>query len=238
MKKKFNNKKNITLLVGGLAALSVLSVGFSGWVIQATNASTTSNVSVTIGDVVDKRLTFKVDDTHTPTALKFDHDGYQGGSDYYLSSETNTSNENLVTSLKFTITGESSTVIDDCLAGGIKITYSSTDIDNLITNGVIVSPVLSGDTGLTIAWAGTNTVGASGSYSVDVNGAEGTGNYTYTVTVGLTYAWGASVNNGNPSRITTEWYNTDENSTLVDKAIEALNAAQDSLSVEFTIEQV
>ncbi len=237
MKKKFNNKKNITLLVGGLAALSVLSVGFSGWVIQATNASTTSNVSVTIGDVVDKRLTFKVDDTHTPAALKFDHDGYQGGSDYYLSSETNTSNENLVTSLKFTITGESSTVIDDCLAGGIKITYSSTDIDNLITNGVIVSPVLSGDTGLTIAWAGTNTAGSiGGGYNVSVTGEKGTGNYEYTVTVTLTYSWGTSVNNANPSRITTEWYNA--NKTAVDDAIAALNAAQDSLQVTFTIAQV
>lgn len=58
MKKKVRNNKVILASILALGCLTAASVGFSSWVIAAQDTSNTSNVNVTVADVVDNR--FKV----------------------------------------------------------------------------------------------------------------------------------------------------------------------------------
>lgn len=56
MKKKVRNNKVILASILALGCLTAASVGFSSWVIAAQNTSKTSNVNVTVADVVDHRF--------------------------------------------------------------------------------------------------------------------------------------------------------------------------------------
>lgn len=58
MRKKVRNNKTILASILALGCLTAASVGFSSWVIAAQDTSNTSNVNVTVADVVDNR--FKV----------------------------------------------------------------------------------------------------------------------------------------------------------------------------------
>lgn len=56
MKKKVRNNKVILASILALGCLTAASVGFSSWVIAAQNTNKTSNVNVTVADVVDHRF--------------------------------------------------------------------------------------------------------------------------------------------------------------------------------------
>lgn len=56
MKKKVRNNKVILASILALGCLTAASVGFSSWVIAAQDTSKTSNVNVTVADVVDHRF--------------------------------------------------------------------------------------------------------------------------------------------------------------------------------------
>lgn len=56
MKKKVRNNKVILASILALGCLTAASVGFSSWVIAAQDTSKTSNVNVTVADVVDHKF--------------------------------------------------------------------------------------------------------------------------------------------------------------------------------------
>lgn len=56
MKKKVRNNKVILASILALGCLTAASVGFSSWVIAAQNDTKTSNVNVTVANVVDHRF--------------------------------------------------------------------------------------------------------------------------------------------------------------------------------------
>lgn len=56
MRKKVRNNKIILASILALGCLTAASVGFSSWVIAAQNTNATSNVNVTVADVVDHRF--------------------------------------------------------------------------------------------------------------------------------------------------------------------------------------
>lgn len=59
MKKKVRNNKVILSSILALGCLTAASVGFSSWVIAAQDTHDTSNVNVTVADVVDHRFKVK-----------------------------------------------------------------------------------------------------------------------------------------------------------------------------------
>ena len=54
---KFNKGKVIGLACASLAAVSLVGVGFSSWVISTKNTETIGNVYVAVADTIDKRIT-------------------------------------------------------------------------------------------------------------------------------------------------------------------------------------
>lgn len=65
MKKKVRNNKVILASILALGCLTAASVGFSSWVIAAQDTSKTSNVNVTVSDVVDHRFNVEASSNST-----------------------------------------------------------------------------------------------------------------------------------------------------------------------------
>ena len=64
------------LIVGGLAAVSLVSVGFANWVITGATSATANNINVSVGSVDDNSLTTTIateGENGSDLTLKFDN---------------------------------------------------------------------------------------------------------------------------------------------------------------------
>lgn len=69
--------KKLPLILTGLAGVALLTTGFSAWVISSTTAASSDNmVSISVGEVTDKRV--KATLTTTETAVVFDSNQASG----------------------------------------------------------------------------------------------------------------------------------------------------------------
>lgn len=103
MKKRQKSKMTI-LIVGGLAAVSLVSVGFANWVLTG-QLPDDQNITVTAGSVVDNSLTTTISPEgvgQSDLTLKFDNVS-GGGSNKIFSNNGET--EDLQFAIKFTIEG-------------------------------------------------------------------------------------------------------------------------------------
>ena len=96
----------------GLAAISLTSVAFANWIISGIQATTSDNVSVTVGTVEDQRLSASAEVTDGAIcfdAIKTDKDGpiTYGGA---------TAGEDLSFTIKVTVTNA-------CTSDGEKTSY-------------------------------------------------------------------------------------------------------------------
>lgn len=97
---KFLKKKKLTVMIAaGLAGVSLSSVGFAGWVINAQTEAN-GNVDVTFGDVSNRSYTATLDTAQSKLKLAFDSNGTAGTNDVTGSGN----NEILTCVVKFKIT--------------------------------------------------------------------------------------------------------------------------------------
>lgn len=142
---KISKGKAVGLLSLGLASVALGSVGFASWVISTTNVGGSTNVSVTVADVTDTRLTigvvavdanvtldcggktagnlgFTVGDGSAAEDLEFSVKVTIEAGDDYASGEKN---------LKFdvafpgTITADNLLEVKEVKEGGSSVTYSN-----------------------------------------------------------------------------------------------------------------
>lgn len=71
---KISKGKAIGLLSLGLASVALGSVGFASWIVSGTNISGEPNVSVTVADITDKRVTISAEVDSTNNSVTFDAD--------------------------------------------------------------------------------------------------------------------------------------------------------------------
>ena len=220
--------KILTGSLFGLAAVSLVGVAFSSWVIQSTNSKTFDSFNVSVSDVSDKRLVIseitsddpkivfdaKENDTTTPIVW----DG--------------TNKEDLTFNFSFTIS--------DVLDGqgkfkkdvGVNIRWDNPDAySNLIRENYITAPqrnkaaLTDSDTSLFKYKTGESLPGESSNGLTFA--ATGDGNTDLKVTAAYSFAWGTAFEGNNPSE-----FANDDNLDDVITALEALKALNDQ---KFTI---
>lgn len=209
--------KILTGSLFGLAAVSLVGVAFSSWVIQSTNEVAFDGFNVSVSEVSDKRLVIsaitsddqdivfdaKENDTTTPIVW----DG--------------TNKEDLTFNFSFTIS--------DVLDGqgkfkkdvGVNIRWDNA-YSTLIGKNYITAPKRNGaaltdsDTSLFKYKTGNLLQGESNGLTFK---ASGDSNTDLTVTATYSFAWGDAFGGNNPSE-----YATDENLSTVLEALEELKA--------------
>lgn len=146
----------------GLVAVSLTSVAFANWIISGTEAATSSNnVTVQVGEVVDQRLTATANVTEGKVcfdAIKTDTTGpiTYGGT---------TSGEDLSFAISVTVTNAvTSTNTVQSYFTGIKLNWTlandvpSNALKDAIETNYIISPLSTTEVTLSPAVSGTNTI--------------------------------------------------------------------------------
>lgn len=219
-------KKKTGLIVLGLSALSLGTIGFSSWIISGISGNATSDVTVSVGEVKDQRI-FMVLNSASDTTLNFDADkvATSGG---VVSAGEDGEGEDLKISFSFNIYSNSRDIFNTAMSGKKLYLNFSSENENfktaVNTNNYLLSPYAIDGADHAIDEGNeeanidlTTQVGPKDTYYTEKSGLK---KLTYTVTkyeepsvnpqkygstVELTYyfAWGAMFNYENPVKLTS-----------------------------------
>lgn len=203
---KFLRKKKLVVMVAaGLAGISLGSVGFAGWVINATTVAN-HNASVKFGDVTNNSYFAQISDTD-PKALNLSFDSRVKGKGENNKIVGDAANEVLNVSFSFTIKNSSSKQPGDKVFAAVpnfNVKFESTLLSGLITANLIQSPHEIGGDGALINLSKTKVVS---SVTADMHAT-----YSYTKThdvndgikvlVEYHFAWGSQFEYKNPQDCT------------------------------------
>lgn len=218
-------KKKTGLIVLGLSALSLGTIGFSSWIISGISGNATSDVTVSVGEVKDQRI-FMVLNSASDTTLNFDADkvATSGG---VVSAGEDGEGEDLKISFSFNIYSNSRDIFNTAMSGKKLYLNFSSENENfktaVNTNNYLLSPyAIDGkDHVVNEGKEETNvdlTTQTEVAQHIDYTEKPGLKKLTYTVkdyevtnekygsTVELTYyfAWGDMFNNENPVKLTSD----------------------------------
>ena len=220
-------KKKTGLIVLGLSALSLGTIGFSSWIISGINGKATSDVTISVGEVKDQRIYMELNG-ESDTKLNFDADKDipSGG----VVSTGEDSKEDLEISFSFNIYSNSRDIFTTAMSGKkLYLNFSSTNENfktAVNTNKYLLSPyaIDGADHVINEGKEDTNidlTTPTEAAQHIDYTEKSGLKKLTYTVTkleetsgspqkygstVKLTYyfAWGAMFNYENPVKLTSD----------------------------------
>lgn len=209
--KKRQKSKMTMLIVGGLAAVSLVSVGFANWVITG-GIPEDENITVTVGDVQNQSLTTTIIPAAadgTNLTLNFDNTTTQGSNNVF----TGTGSEDMSFAIKFQIDGadissklasvkfEFDGGIAGSGAGNYNLLSDHTNTNNAID--YLAYPWLSNKL-ITFAYPAVdgklNTTGDIGGSPASVGCtvvSSGTNSLVCTAT--FTFGWGKAFLNRNPA---------------------------------------
>lgn len=216
-----NKMTKVKILTGslfGLAAVSLVGVAFSSWVIQSTNTKTFNDFNVSVSDVSDKRLVIS-EITSDDQDIEFDaKENDTNGPIVWDGSHS----EDLTFKFSFTISDVLNAEGNFTKDVGVYIKWSEhSAYDTLIGKNYITAPQRNGaaltDSDASLFEYKTNALPS------DSNGltfaASGDSNTDLTVTATYSFAWGTAFGGNNPSE-----FATDENLSTVLAALAELKA--------------
>lgn len=234
---KFSKSKIIGVATVSLAAVSLLGVGFSTWILNPTIQTANDNVTVTVAGVIDNRITLSA--SASDGKVVFDCGGVvkQGNGPITAKTSTEAENEDLVFKVKYTVKGtEGSTFFND----------SSNKVRIKMTLGGSIENIL-GTTSKGYTYA-TLSAKVSDGEAKTITGSEFS--WTEDVTqswtdreVTFTFAWGTAFNGKNPVSfddtagndvVTTEGKERNVNTVIAN--LKALQTAASSITVTVTAE--
>lgn len=96
---KFNKGKLIGVVAASLSAVSLMGVGFASWVINGAKSTDTNDITVSVENVIDNRITIS-SATVSDSTIKFDANSNTSGG----LLEAQGTNEDLEFSISYTIT--------------------------------------------------------------------------------------------------------------------------------------
>lgn len=219
-----NKMTKVKILTGslfGLAAVSLVGVAFSSWVIQSTNTKTFDSFNVSVSDVSDKRLVIS-EITSADSKIVFDAKKDDDEGPIVWDGE---SYEDLTFNFSFTISDVLNAESKFTKDVGVYIRWDSpSDYDTLIGKNYITAPQRNGanaltdsDTSLFKYKTGESLPGESSNGLTFA--ASGDGNTDLKVTAEYSFAWGTEFEGKNPSE-----FATDGNLSTVLTALEELKA--------------
>lgn len=234
---KIKHNKILTYSMLGLAAVSLVGVAFSSWLVQETQGAKVENITVSVADVQDKSLIItdaKVDESNK-TFLFDAKESDKTGPIIYTG---NTGGEDLTFGITFKVEkalNANGTAAADYF-GGVYVKWEVTDDDagralkSAITNNYIVSPLSDSNVALpsfTTIEADSETTVSGTNVQVTYD-ADTVTKTTLTVSVTFSFAWGSKTGGQNPGE-----YATDSTSTKT--ALQVLNDLQAANNAKFNI---
>lgn len=236
-------KKN-SLIILGLSTVALGTIGFSSWIIAGTDPQpVSSNVDVTVGDVEDHRIFLEKVDL-VGNVLKFDADSTVLGGGVVAASDGST--EDLSCTASFIIGGATEGDFKAAYADkSVAVTFTSTELANLVSGSAIQSPINIGSTAtkitelndIAITSAPKNSTSTydkpSGvyKYTISVSKASLTtgtniGKFGYKVDITFNFAWGSDFDYSNPVNLTSTSFDDDAKSAL--EALDNYHTTTDS----------
>lgn len=216
-------KKKTGLIVLGLSALSLGTIGFSSWIISGINGNVTSDVTISVGEVKDQRIYMELTG-ESDTELNFDADKdiLSGG----VVSAGENDKEDLKISFSFNIYSNKRDIFTTAMSGKklyLKFSSENANFKTAVnTNKYLLSPyAIDGvDHVINEGKEETDIDLTTPKEATDIDYTEKSGlkKLTYTVknyevtnekygsTVELTYyfAWGEIFNYENPVKLTSD----------------------------------
>ena len=225
----------------GLAAISLTSVAFANWIISGIEAATTiDNVSVTVGTVVDQRLTatanvedgtIKFDAKSDDTTGPIKYTGSTGGEDLTFAIKVKVDNA-------LDSEGEKQSYFS-----GIKLEWTLTKDDaasdalkSAITNGYIVSPLPLDTSEVLLPAAASGSTSISGK-EISATWTRDGSTTSVIATITFNFKWGTTVEKhgvstagDNPCLVSK-----DASQTKVTNCVNLLKAVYSANGASFTI---
>lgn len=202
--KNRKNKRLTMYIAGGLAAVSLCSVGFASWVITGTS-NAESDITVSVGTVQNDTLTASILPENKDTNLCFNNVENPPEGALVSNSSTDTNYEDLTFVLPVQITGNISKLskINFTFSGTLVSTaglYASTEA----TNYLIAPWVTIGGASKVEFTKDTRALNPAETSRVAVEISSGNNDKTYTATFTFKFQWGNAFYNKNPGQVTTE----------------------------------
>lgn len=237
---KIKHNKILTYSMLGLAAVSLVGVAFSSWLVQETQGAKVENITVSVADVQDESLIItdaKVDAKNSTFLFDAKEDDKTGPIIY----TGDTGGEDLTFGITFKVEkalNAGGTAAADHF-GGVNVKWEVTDdtagqaLKTAITSNYIVSPLSDIDVALpsftTIGADDSGTTTTVSGTNVQVTyGADTTTKTTLTVSVTFSFAWGSVTGTKNPGVYATD-------SATTQTALQVLDALQAANSAKFNI---
>lgn len=219
-----NKMTKVKILTGslfGLAAVSLVGVAFSSWVIQSTNSVEFNSFNVSVSDVSDKRLVISKITSADPNIVFDAKENDTTGPIVW----DGTNKEDLTFNFSFTISDVLNAEGNFTKDVGVYIKWENhSAYDTVIDNNYITAPQRNGASALTDS--NTSLFGyktGTALPSEESNGltfaAAGEGDTDLQVTAAYSFAWGTAFEGKNPSE-----FATDENLDTVLPALAELKA--------------
>lgn len=220
---KFSKGKTIGIVAASLAAVSLIGVGFSTWIIQTKTDATVSDISVTVADTKD--ISVAITDAAVDSAnnsVKFDADNTKKVDDSILSCETSDT-EDLSFAITYKVTlGENvgkwqiKAAVEDTTDGKFNTAVN--------TRKYITMPAKLGiTTGNECLNQDSATDAGSGLTVTKGDKDATTKKTTITVTQTFTFGWGEAFASKNPVAVT-------KTDTIYDQDGASVTADVDNLS--------
>lgn len=209
-------KKN-SLIILGLSAVALGTIGFSSWIIAETTPTepVDSNVNVTVGDVVDPNIFLELPQQTDNIIFDADSDAEDKGT---VVTATEDSQEKMTFTASFIIGGASQQDFEAAYSSkSVAVQFTSDDLSSLITSECVQSPIVLGEpvtidelnttfdanTGKITGDSYTNPSDTS-KYEITFSAGtpsptgENKGKYGVQVNIAFTFAWGSAFDNKNP----------------------------------------
>lgn len=204
------NKKTGIVLIG-LAAVALGSVGFSAWIISGTSGEPSSNVSVSVGDVEDQRLYLTLNGSPSELDLNFDAKKDVSGGNV-VSADPDGTDEDMSFTFSVSVQAASEDAFTEAISGKtLYVNFTCKALSDFSTN-YIMSPVTTygtaeaiGITNMAQATSVAQTINYTStgdqtitkvSYTITADNSNSRYGFKYDIT--YSYAWGSTFGYKNP----------------------------------------
>lgn len=229
-----SKRKILMYSLFSLVAVSLTSVAFANWIISGIQATTSDNVSVTVGTVEDHRLSASAEVTEG--AICFD--AIKTDKDVPIVYRGSTAGEDLSFTIKVTVTNA-------CTSDGEKTSYfdginlkwtmasdtASTALTTAINGGHIIAPLPLDTSGVTLGAKATSVSDKNISASWTNSGT------SLIATITFSFAWNTTVDThgvpkagNNPCLVSSS-----ATSTQINNCVTMLNALYSANGAKFTV---
>ncbi len=232
---KFNKGKTMGIITASLAAISLVGVGFSTWIINTTNKAEVSDISVTVADTKDISVVISNAQLDTSdNSVRFDADETKMDSATgHLLSCTSGDSEDLSFTLTYDVTVGTAATSWQIMAA-IDDSNSTDGTDGKFNTAVntrkyICLPTTLGiTTGVKCLDQASKTDASSGLTVSENTGSSTTSTKKYSVSQKFTFTWGLAFANKNPVEVisTDKIYTqtASDGSTTTEATLELLTA--------------